>query len=46
MLFSGCGSNTAIVNSWNDPETTITQEQFKKILVVTLVKDDGSVTKK
>lgn len=41
VLFS-CGSNTAIVNSWSDPETTLTQEQFKKVLVVALVKDEAT----
>lgn len=41
MLLS-CGSNTSIVNSWNDPETTIAQEQFKKVLVVVLVKDEAT----
>ncbi|MBO9585162.1 MAG: hypothetical protein J7574_13455 [Flavobacterium sp.] len=40
--FSSCGSNTSIVNSWRDPDVTITQEQFKKVLVVALVKDEAS----
>ncbi|MDY0986809.1 hypothetical protein SOM12_05230 [Flavobacterium sp. CFBP9031] len=40
--FSSCGSNTSIVNSWRDPDVTIAQEQFKKVLVVALVKDEAS----
>lgn len=42
FAFSGCGSNTAIVNSWRDPDVTIAQEEFKKVLVVVLVKDEAS----
>lgn len=34
-----CSSNTAIVNSWRDPEIIMTKEDFKKVLVVALVKD-------
>ncbi len=40
FLFS-CGTNTTIVNSWKDPETTIASEQFKKIFVVALVKNES-----
>ncbi|WP_026729457.1 hypothetical protein [Flavobacterium denitrificans] len=42
LSLSGCGSNTSIVNSWRDPDVTVTQEQFKKVLVVALVKDEAS----
>ncbi|MBB4802907.1 hypothetical protein HNP37_002982 [Flavobacterium nitrogenifigens] len=42
FAFLGCGSNTSIVNSWRDPDVTISQEQFKKVLVVVLVKDEAS----
>lgn len=42
FLILSCGTNTTIVNSWNDPETTITQEHFKKVLVVALVKDEAT----
>lgn len=42
LLLLSCGSNTAIVNSWSDPETTLSQEHFKKILVVALVKDEAT----
>ncbi|WP_029269636.1 hypothetical protein [Flavobacterium sp. KJJ] len=40
-LFS-CGSNTSIVNSWRDSKITVAQENFKKVLVVALVKDEAS----
>lgn len=42
LLLSGCGSNTSIVNSWRDPDVTVAQEKFKKVLVVALVKDEAS----
>lgn len=42
LLLYGCGSNTSIVNSWRDPDVTVTQEQFTKVLVVALVKDEAS----
>jgi hypothetical protein len=40
VLLLSCGSNTTIVDSWRDPNTTISKEQFKKVLVVVLVKDE------
>ncbi|KIO51945.1 DUF4136 domain-containing protein [Flavobacterium hibernum] len=42
LALSGCGSNTSIVNSWRDPNITVAQEHFKKVLVVALVKDEAS----
>jgi len=42
LSLSGCGSNTSIVNSWRDPDVTVAQEEFKKVLVVALVKDEAS----
>ncbi|MWB94239.1 hypothetical protein GON26_07680 [Flavobacterium sp. GA093] len=42
LIFASCGSNTAIVNSWRDPQVTVAQENFKKVLVVALVKDEAS----
>lgn len=42
VLFYSCGSNTSIVNSWRDPKITVSQENFKKVLVVALVKDEAS----
>lgn len=40
-ILMGCSSsNTTIVNSWKDPSTSIASEQFKKVLVVALLKDD------
>ncbi|PBJ16159.1 hypothetical protein [Flavobacterium sp. ACN6] len=42
VIFSSCASNTSIVNSWRDPKITVSQENFKKVLVVVLVKDEAS----
>lgn len=42
LILTSCGSNTTIVNSWRDPKITVTQEHFKKVLVVALVKDEAS----
>jgi hypothetical protein len=39
-LLLSCSTNTSIVNSWRDPETTISQNKFEKVLVVALVKDE------
>ncbi len=40
-ILMGCSSsNTTIVNSWREPTTSIASEQFKKVLVVALLKDD------
>jgi len=42
LAVSSCGSNTSIVNSWKDPKITVAQENFKKVLVVALLKDEAS----
>jgi len=42
VVLSSCSSNTSIVNSWRDPKITVSQENFKKVLVVALVKDEAS----
>jgi len=42
VFLLNCGSNTSIVSSWRDPDTTISQEQFKKVLVVALLKDEAT----
>jgi len=42
FALASCGSNTSIVNSWRDPKITVAQENFKKVLVVVLVKDEAS----
>lgn len=42
LLLLSCGSNTSIVNSWRDPDSPLAKEQFKKILVVALVKDEAT----
>lgn len=39
ILAAGC-SSTSIVNSWRAPGATLTPEQFKKVLVVVLAKDE------
>ena len=42
LSLASCGSNTSIVSSWRDPNSTLAKEQFKKVLVVALVKDESS----
>lgn len=42
LALTACGSNTSIVNSWKDPNVTVAQEHFKKLLVVALLKDEAS----
>ncbi|MFD1605736.1 hypothetical protein ACFSJW_03970 [Flavobacterium artemisiae] len=42
LFLVSCSSNTSIVNSWRDPNITVAQENFKKVLVVALVKDEAS----
>ena len=42
VFLASCGSNTAIVNSWRDPDNSNLNEQFKKVLVVALVKDEAT----
>lgn len=42
FLFSCSSSNTTIVNSWKDPNTSVASEQFKKVLVIGFLKDDAS----
>jgi hypothetical protein len=41
LLLVGCGgTKTVILDSWKDPSTTIEKENFKKVLVIALVKND------
>jgi hypothetical protein len=40
ILLCGCGTSSTIVSSWRDPKITISSENFKKVLVVALVKDE------
>jgi len=42
LFLISCSSNTSIVSSWRDPNITVAQEQFKKVLVVALVKDEAT----
>jgi hypothetical protein len=39
VLVAGC-SSTSIINSWKEPGAAYTSEQFKKVLVVVLAKDE------
>ncbi|MCV9929135.1 hypothetical protein OIU83_15830 [Flavobacterium sp. LS1R49] len=39
LLYS-CGTSSTIVSSWRDPKITISSENFKKVLIVALVKDE------
>jgi len=40
-MFYGC-MNTKIVSSWRDPDTTIQKGQYKKVLVLALVQNEGT----
>lgn len=42
VFLVSCGSSTTIVSSWKDTESNSTKEEFKKILVVALVKDEAT----
>ena len=45
LLVSCGGTNTTIVSSWKDPETTASKEQFKKIMVVALLKNETTINR-
>ena len=42
LCLASCGSNTSIVSSWRDPNATLAKENFQKVLVVALVKDEST----
>lgn len=42
IYLASCGSNTSIVSSWRDPNATLAKENFQKVLVVALVKDEST----
>ncbi|WP_310380107.1 hypothetical protein [Flavobacterium sp.] len=42
IFLMSCVSNTSIVNSWRDSETTVANQEFKKVLIVALVKDEAT----
>lgn len=42
VILAACSSGTAIVSSWKDPEVTTANTEFKKILVVALVKNEAT----
>ncbi|HEY6142670.1 MAG TPA: hypothetical protein VIV55_04470 [Flavobacterium sp.] len=37
-----CSSGTTIVSSWRDPSTNTAKEEFQKIMVVALIKDEAT----
>jgi len=41
LLAAAC-SSTSIINSWKAPDATLTPEQYKKVLVVVLAKDENA----
>ncbi|MBK0368596.1 hypothetical protein [Flavobacterium agrisoli] len=41
-LFVSCGSSTSVVTSWKDPSETIASQNFKKVMVVALMKDEAT----
>ena len=41
ILASGC-SSTSILNSWKAPDATLSSEQYKKVLVVVMAKDENA----
>jgi hypothetical protein len=42
IFLVNCSSGTAIVSSWKDPEVTNANTEFKKIMVVALVKNEAT----
>ena len=42
VCFASCGSNTSIVSSWRDPNATLAKENFQKVLIVALAKDEST----
>lgn len=42
LFLASCSSGTAIVSSWKDPEVTNANTEFKKIMVVALVKNEAT----
>lgn len=42
IFLVSCSSGTAIVSSWRDPEVANANSEFKKIMVVALVKDEAT----
>ncbi len=41
FLFAAC-SNTSIVSSWKAPDATVTDGEFKKVMLAILVKDEAT----
>lgn len=41
VILASCSTtNSVVIDSWKDPDTTVQQEHFKKVAVVALVKND------
>jgi hypothetical protein len=41
ILAAGC-SSTSVINSWKAPDATLSPDQYKKVLVVVMAKDDNA----
>ncbi len=42
VLLANCGSSTSVVTSWKDPSETVANQNFKKVMVVALMKDEAT----
>lgn len=42
LLLAGCGSSTRLVTSWRDPSFSIEEGHYKKMLLICLVKNEGT----
>lgn len=42
LFLTSCGSSSTIVSSWRHPETTVANQEFKKIIIVALVNDEAT----
>lgn len=40
LLLVSCSTNTVVLDSWKDPNTSVQQEHFKKVSVIALVKNE------
>jgi len=40
LLATGCGSSTSIMNSWSAPGETFTRDQYKKVIVLVMAKEE------
>lgn len=42
LFLVSCGSNTSIVQSWRDPDTSVQQGSIKKMLIIALMRDEAT----